>query len=316
MEMISIECRLAAIVIQHRFRAWSSYRKRKVRKVNPITLTFGSDMVMNNLKESSINARTADLKGLWKNMHSHMTQEQILTPSGFRVPCHVHENYSMMILDIVLSLVATEAGEMAQGCRVDFCACNGSIMLANFISYPKAPYAPLSLKVASHVCKIPESVQPMLEAGVIQAMLRYISYLEDTSKLMWLRDGRDNLPNRRDMSEEAYLKSQIPKKEFFDCLLTVTRLAVHAAGIFRARNGGYSCSVPKKVDVEEIDYIVHSAHLTGNYTGNMVRQSLGNKHFLNHDPPYDHEQTFTLHAYNVESLLYHVLWRLSRERLV
>ena len=70
---------------------------------------------MNNLRESSISARTADLKGLWRNMHVNMTQEQILTPSGFRGPCHVHENYSMIILDIVLSLVITEAKEKAQG---------------------------------------------------------------------------------------------------------------------------------------------------------------------------------------------------------
>ena len=51
MEMVSIECRLAAIIIQHRFRTWSGYKRRKKRNVNPITLTFGSDMVMNSLRE-------------------------------------------------------------------------------------------------------------------------------------------------------------------------------------------------------------------------------------------------------------------------
>ncbi len=280
MEMVSIECRLAAIIIQHRFRTWSGYKRRKKRNVNPITLTFGSDMVMNSLRESSIDARTADLKGLWKNMHVRMTEEQILTPSGFRGPCHVHENYTLIILEIVLSLVCTEAGDISQSNREDFCACNGSIMLASFISYPKAPYSPLSLKVASHVSKVAESVQPMLEAGIIYAMLRYMRYLEDTGKLKWLSDGKDNLPNRRDMSEDAYFESQIPKKQFFDCLLTATRLAVHAAGIFRARNGGHYCIVPKKLDVEEIDYREKATHLTGSYTGDMVRHTVGNKHFL------------------------------------
>ena len=116
-------------------------------------------------------------------MHVRMTEEQILTPSGFRGPCHVHENYTLIILEIVLSLVCTEAGDISQSNREDFCACNGSIMLASFISYPKAPYSPLSLKVASHVSKVAESVQPMLEAGIIYAMLRYMRYLEDTGKL-------------------------------------------------------------------------------------------------------------------------------------
>ena len=153
----------------------------------------------------------------------------------------------------MLSLVCTEAGDISQSNREDFCACNGSIMLASFISYSQRPTAPL-LKVASHVSKVAESVQPMLEAGIIYAMLRYMRYLEDTGKLKWLSDGKDNLPNRRDMSEDAYFESQIPKKQFFDCLLTATRLAVHAAGIFRARNGGHYCIVPKKLDVEEIDY--------------------------------------------------------------
>ena len=82
------------------------------------------------------------------------------------------------------------------------------------------------------------------------------------------------------MSEDAYFESQIPKKQFFDCLLTATRLAVHAAGIFRARNGGHYCIVPKKLDVEEIDYREKATHLTGSYTGDMVRHTVGNKHFL------------------------------------
>lgn len=279
MEMLNIEGRLAAILIQHRFRTFRGYRRRKKRDVNPITLTFGSDFVMDSLRESSINARTTDLIALWKNMHVHQTDEVRNTPGGFRGPSHIDKQFLIIILEIVLTLVHGNAGDLAQGNREDFLACNGSILLANFISYPKGPYAKLGIKIASEASKVAESVEPMLAAGVVAALTRYILFLRDTEKLKWLEDGRDNLPNRQDMSQEAYFKSQIPKKEFFDCLLTVSRLATHAAGAYRAGDGGYYCKTPKKPDVEALDYVEKSSHFTTSYNGTLVRHTLGNAKF-------------------------------------
>ncbi len=95
-----------------------------------------------------------------------------------------------------------------------------------FLSY-------IALQVCVMACKVAAAMQPMLESGIVAACLRYMNYLESLGKLQWLLEGTDGLQNRRDMSKAAYAATQVPKLQWFDCILIITRIATHVAGIFR-----------------------------------------------------------------------------------
>ena len=279
-EMLTIEARLAAMLIQHTFRTYKGRKNFKGRNVNPITLTFGSDFVMRTLRENSIKARGKQLRELWDSLHTTQTSIERNTPSGFTGPCHIEPKFDILILEMALSLVSNEAKDRAQANREDLISHNGSILLANFISFPLSQFAWTSLKIVSHCSKVPSSLQSMLESGIINACLRYINYLKEMGKLKWIIDGKDNLPDRRNMSKAAYEASQVAKHSFFDCILIIARLAIHAAGTFRAR-GGYDKVVPRKIDVEEIDYGRNLILFTKNFNGDAVRTILGRKQTIN-----------------------------------
>ncbi len=279
-EMMSVECRLAAILIQHTFRSFKSEKNVKIRKTLPISETFGGNLEMRFLREAAVRARSKELREAWHVFHEKQSKHEINTPSGYRGPCHMEKQlFVIMLLEIALSLVGPSGGTKSHMNREDMVMSNSSIMLANFASYPLGPFARLAIKICSYTCKISRSLQPMLEAGVAMACVRYIDYLEDMGLLKWIVEGKDNLPNRKDMSKLAYEETQIPKRSFFDCILIITRLAVHAAGCFRAKDK-YDTIIAATEDVEEIDYRKTLASFTVSYTPKLVRTVLGQKRLI------------------------------------
>ena len=281
LEMSSLEARLAAILIQHTFRAWRADRMTQVNNYNPITRTFGGDLEMRFLREGSVKARGKQLRTMWADFHEQQSAHERKTPSGFRGPCHLGQVYMIIILEMALALVEPTAGKQAQANREDLLKTGGSILLANFASFPFGPFASLALKVCSHICKVSCALQPMLEAGVVMACIRYMNFLETTGKCKWIVAGRDNLPNRHDMSKAAYEATQVPKRSFFDCILIITRLATHAAGVFRAK-GNYDKVVPAVGEIEEIYYrkSLHEEY-SKSWNPDTVRKVLGHKKVVN-----------------------------------
>ena len=176
------------------------------------------------------------------------------------------------------TLVGPVAGMHVQANREDVVSTGGCILLACFISHSMGPFAAKSLEICSQACKVPASLQPMLESGVIMACTRYMAHLKTLGKLQWLEHGKDNLTNRRDMSTQAYTLSQVPKRQWFDCLLVITRVATHAAGLFRAR-GKYDKIIPQNVDVEPFSYRELLFHLGSRFRAQVVYDVLG-KHFV------------------------------------
>jgi hypothetical protein len=278
-EMMSLEGRLAAILIQHTYRSHRAARNATERKVNPITLTFGGDLEMRFLREAAVQARSKQLRLQWAGFHVKQSAHDRATPVGFRGPCHMPQHYVTLLLDLTLNLVGPEAKDKVQANREDLLASGASVTLACFASFPFGPFSQLSIRIMSHACKVAASMQPMLEAGCVLACVRYMGYLESMGRLKWITEGRDNLANINDMSNAAYQKTQVPKRSFFDCILIITRLAVHAAGCHRARDG-YDTVVPPVGDVEEISYRKVLALTTVSFNAAMVRAVLGQKKTL------------------------------------
>jgi len=277
--MMSIEARLAAILIQHTYRSHRAARNSVTRKVNPITETFGGNMEMRFLREAAVHARSKQLRAQWASFHAQQSGHERATPMGFRGPCHMPQKFVTLVLDLALVLVGPESQGKVQVNREDLLASGAAILLASFASYPFGPFSQLSVRIMSQSCKVAAAMQPMLESGCVLACVRYMAYLGEMGRLQWITLGRDNLPNRQDISNAAYLETQVPKRSFFDCILIITRLAVHAAGCFRARDG-YDTVVPPTGDVEEISYRKVLADTTVSFNAAMVRAVLGQKKTL------------------------------------
>jgi len=270
-EMMLAEARLASIIIQHAFRAkLDSFRPRPQ---HGIVTRFGGEAEMRNLRQSSIQARSADLRELWKNLHYAQTTEMRSTVGGFRGPAHIDEDYMMLMLEIVSEMVSKAAGGKAFGNREDVLNSNGVVMLATFVSNPLGRYAYIALQILANTSKVSKSVGPMLELGCPSSSIKFIRFLRETGKLQWMVLGTDGMYKSRNMSEAARKAKSVHKFAFFDCILLYTKLAIHAAALARARaNFGYL--KPAKDDMEPRNYLIELEDLKGRLASKVVIKQL------------------------------------------
>ena len=167
-----------------------------------------------------------------------MPRPQPHSPGCYRCPAHVPPQYVLLLLEIVLTIVSGKGGANASkysiSNREDVVLARGCVLLSTYIGSVTSKFALLSLQILAHVSKTTSSWRPMLESGCINSILRYITYLRDTGKLYWMPKGSDGLHTMRDKSQEEQLQHQVYKFAFFDCLLTLTKIAIHSAGVYKA----------------------------------------------------------------------------------
>ena len=240
-ELMSSEMRLAAIIIQQVFRVYMSTKSKKMdySLINPIAAQFGSDEEMLAMRERAASLRTMDLKRQWNVMHQHMTRPARHTIGGFRGPCHIPHHFTTILLDIVLTVVSKMAGKFSPMNRENFIEGGGALILANFVSCPTSKFSYVSMQIIAHVSKVPASFRPCCESGCIKAIHRFLIYLKQTGKLHFVTRGTDGLEKMLDKSDEEKKAFQVHKFAFFDGVLALTKLAVHAAGFCRANGGTY-----------------------------------------------------------------------------
>ena len=255
-ELMSSEIRLAAIIIQQVFRVYMSTKSKKMdySLINPIAAQFGSNEEMLAMRERAAGLRTMDLKRQWNVMHQHMTRPARHTIGGFRGPCHIPHHFTTILLDIVLTVVSKMAGKFSPMNRENFIEGGGAILLANFVSCPTSKFSYISMQIIAHVAKVPASFRPCCESGCTKAIHRFLVYLQKSGKLHWLAKGTDGLEKMLDKSDEEKKAFQVHKFAFFDGVLALTKLAVHAAGFCRA-NGGYGYNRPPQPDSEACNYL-------------------------------------------------------------
>jgi len=207
-EMMLLESRLAAILIQHTFR--SSKLKHKIKetfKNNPKNAAiisemkeienkkngemkivkkgrkvlefteFGTDMEMRRLKERPIDARSADLRNRWRSVHSN--KQKIFGSIG---PVHIGPIYTKILLEIIAFLVSDEAGADATSNRVDVVSGFGCILLAVLFSNPYGAYASTVSSILASISAAGESLHPFLNCGCVNQCVKYMKYLKDTFK--------------------------------------------------------------------------------------------------------------------------------------
>jgi hypothetical protein len=104
-EMLLLEARQAAILIQHTFRV----HKMKRLKINydPVLASFGSELEARSYRRSYQNARNFELRLNWREMHWKLMPQERLQFGGVRGPAHIPNKYILLGLEIALQLGCT-----------------------------------------------------------------------------------------------------------------------------------------------------------------------------------------------------------------
>lgn len=269
-DMLMQEARLAAIIIQHAFRAQRNARRLYKGAISVKKhVGFGSDADIRESRLEVIGARTEELRTKWKVMHCFYPKHVVRQVGGVRGPIHIGTVYTRLALEVVLQLVNESSGGFAHGNREDIVRANGCILLTTFLAAPTGMFSRLAAVILSDVSKVSESFLPMLTSGCIGSAVRCMQYHRSV-----LGVGQTGLPvNKHDkVSAQGAYEA---------CLDLITNTAVHAAGMYRACMG-YRYVTPAHGAVEKVDYRAVVNHLASTAGYGKVRLMDEIKLYLGH----------------------------------
>lgn len=244
-DMLLVEYRLAAILIQHAFR--SMVDKLRARPSTAVSRVFGTNKDLDELRDNVVKKRTRDLKYMWNKMHCYQSRSARNVPFGYRGPVHIPETYVKLTLEIMLQLVSENSKERAPGNREDVIRSGGCIILSNFLSRYDGPYADLAIEILMNVSKCAESLFPLLHLKTVHMCFKYMAFVKN--EILAVPNGVWTTK-----SSSIYKAANYWKHHFIDAIALIWRLGCHAAGIHRARHG-YGYFVAPRPDNESIDYL-------------------------------------------------------------
>lgn len=236
-EMLLLESRLAATLIQHTFRAYKKRKTIHIMHENPYTKVFGTDLEMKMLRVGYVTAKGFELRMRWRIMHwdKHNTEWPVV---GMRGPIHVPQKYVLLGMNVILSLVSEKGGEYASANREDVVRSNGCILLALFIASPSGPFAQQAALILNHVTKSSESFATCLHSGCVRACMLYIRHLRGVMEVLD-KKARKKVSQKLVKDYQAHMAQEMAEKKlresYISSINAIMRLATHAAGLFRAR---------------------------------------------------------------------------------
>lgn len=257
--MMTVELRLAAMLIQHSYRA-RLHRKRPRRYI-PATEGFGSVQQIQRLRNWAIMVRSLELRYRWKIMHERLDPAVRKQVGGFRGPVYIGEEHSLLALQSVYFLTS-EGLEYATSNREDVINANGCILLVGFLSATKGPFASLACQILAEVAKVPQCLYSMIHSGIARAVVKYLWKVQaelntvlQTSANEKISRGGSAMSRQQLKKAEFEFKQKVKdiRDRYKTCMSIVTRVAIQAAGVFRAR-GGYRYKKKTTSDSEAIDY--------------------------------------------------------------
>jgi hypothetical protein len=267
-DLMLLEMKLAAIIIQHTWRSKKELRIKREAGDKPVKrYAEGFDEVSDSrtkisLRELTIHARTDSLVRLWRLMHAELSADDKEILSGIRGPVHMAGEYITAGLNTTLFLCSSKTIRGAADHREGLIQSNGITCLSFLIGTVSGPFALLACKILAEVAKSPTCIPQLLDSGCINSVLLFLRYCrnilknsspEFSTSTRALEAGSVNgspaVPVAKTMDLSAALEG------IKAALFTLTRSGVHAAGLFRAR-GMYNFTVPNKRDVHSVSYKV------------------------------------------------------------
>lgn len=243
-EMMMLESRLAAILIQHSYRA--RLDRKKIRPIITYIEGFGTAEEMKAMRENVIFNRNKDLRFRWRLLHYASTRRMRNIIGGMRGPAHIGPVYTNLVLDIILSLVSDTAGIRATGNREDVVRSNGCVLLSSFIGCPEGPFAKSACQILMYISRAAESFFPIIINGSTKGAIKFLKHIKREIQQIPGADWKDK-------SSRAGKRAIEARCTFIDCIQFINQLAIHAAGVYRARHN-YGYLKPEHKDVEAVNY--------------------------------------------------------------
>jgi len=241
--MLIQEARLAAIMIQHAYRAKRnrnlSYKMIGKRNNNN---GFGTDREVFYSRLSLINARTNELRENWRLMHRDYSKDHCRLVSGIRGPIYIGSNYIKVALELIAYLVSEKAGKYAHGNREDVMRSMGCILFTAFLASYTGLYSRITAKLLANIAKVWEGYLEIIGTGCIDSAVKAMKYLRTVLNVA-VASNKSADPHDRVSPVDAYIA----------CLEVITYTAIHAAGIHRAFLR-YRFIIPPHDEVERVDY--------------------------------------------------------------
>lgn len=238
-DLMLLEMKLAAILIQHTWRSKKELREKRDmgdKLVKRYAEGFGVASDIYRQRVLTINARTDTLLRLWRLMHADLSPDERKILCGIRGPVHMAAEYVTAGLNTMLYLCSSKTIRGAADHREGLIQSNGITCLSFFIGTVTGPFALTACKILAEVTKSGTCIPKLLESGCVNSVLKFLQYC------------RKNL-------QPATLEPSWALEGINAALLALTRSGVHAAGLFRAR-GMYNFTVPNKRDVHSVNYKV------------------------------------------------------------
>lgn len=134
-EMMLQEARLAAILIQHTFRSMKAKMRLKNSHFGASNAYFGNEKQIYYRQLGVINARSNELRSLWRSFRGHYSIDSRNKLGGERGPLHMHgDSYLQKSLSIIQQLVSDKAKLLAHSNREEIVRYNGCILFATFLA--------------------------------------------------------------------------------------------------------------------------------------------------------------------------------------
>ena len=255
-EMFIQEAKLAAILIQHTYRAKRSRTLFSSYQYRPVLEGFGSVHEVKMSRLQLINSRSSELRDRWRVMHPKVKEsltrknDKINDNSynrnsigGIRGPVYLNILYSQLTLEIILHLTSNHAGKFAHGNREDVIRSNGCILLTTYLANTTSRLCFISVEIMANVSNVSESLEPMIETGFIDSCCRVLKYMRliGVGKNVMKIKKNDNYPL---------------KKIYLLTISIVSNLGIHAAGIYRALHKYRYIKESRDNNlVEKVDYL-------------------------------------------------------------
>lgn len=274
-EMCMQEANLAAIMIQHTYRA--KRNKKLTYRFTTIGTNlegFGTDREIRMSRIGLINARTVELKDNWRLLHRNRPSHQI---GALRGPIHIGINYTKVILELIAYLVSEQAKTFAHSNREDVLRSKGCILFTTFLAYHNGEFASITSKILANIAKVWEGYMEIIGSGCIHSAVKYMKHLRIHLNIAIPTTASSSHVITRENKHDKLS----PHDAYLSCLDIISYTAIHAAGIYRAYLR-YRYITPPYHEVERVDYSLVGKILLSESNYTQVRFTAQVKYIFGH----------------------------------
>lgn len=165
-DMLMQEARLAAIIIQHAFRAQRNAKQLYKGGSSLVKhVGFGTAKDITQSRLGVVSARSHELRTKWRSMHAFHPHSVVTQIGGIRGPIHIGSTYTILVLDIIHTLVHANALNLAHGNREDVVRASGCVLLSTYLGCASGVFSRLAAAILANLSEVWESFLPVITSG-------------------------------------------------------------------------------------------------------------------------------------------------------